>query len=304
MSKRANMLKRLRTKSVEKEKELGDTKSGVEKGRNASQDPNSVAKMMFQKKYTLQVRREDDIDPLTFAETHKVKVDTTFYDSIIETIRSEKNDEEEEKKKAKGIGQGMMGMMGMLAGPNGRINFKEVLNAKKKLGKTEEEKKQIDKKIEEEKKEKEKLKEQGILSSSDEEEPGETIEQRKKRMEEHKKKKEKLYAEKTFLPEMTNEQRIRLINRIRAGRKNFKFYYETLIKIQHKSMILQKADWAKKEWELPEEFCKKVDEIVAQTLPFPCIFDKCNQIIKDDDYDKLEVPVKKLSDEEIMKLFS
>ncbi len=294
------MLKKLRTKSVEKEGDLQKSQE-KERARNASQDPKSSLKMMFSKKFA---EPKDEDDPLKFAETHKTIIDTSVFDSYKETVGlvkpKEEQNEEIKDKIMKGIGMGMMGMLG-----RGKINLKEVLNAKNKLGKSEEEKKEIDQKAEEEKKQKEKLKEEGLLSSSDEEDhTHETAEQRKKRMEEREKKKEKIYAEKSFLPEMTPEQKIRLINRIRAGRKNFKFYYETLVKINHKSMILQKAEWAKKEWDLPPEFCAKVDEILFSCLPFPIVLDKCNQLIKDNEYDKLEVPVKKLSKEEIMKLYS
>ena len=92
MSKRANMLKRLRTKSVEREKELLAKNPGVEKGRNASQDPKAALNMMFQKKFSAPIKMEDDIDPLKFAETHKVTVDTSFYDSFRASIKNNNDD--------------------------------------------------------------------------------------------------------------------------------------------------------------------------------------------------------------------
>ena len=218
-------------------------------------------------------KQNAEIDPLSFLDKYSKEAEVKP-GNIDEYIKIEKK--EDKKDQGRPTIMGMGGAYG-----NFKLNFADILKARQNLGKKENTMpvlKPIVKAINNETKEvhKEENKESDSSSESDSEDK-----EKKKENKEEKKEEENIELN---LPELTEERKKKMLERLQKAKRRFAYYYEKKNRIRISENILRRARELKEKIDIPQNLLQKVQNVLdSLKLPNKCIIDDDVQIIQEYD---------------------
>lgn len=213
-------------------------------------------------------KQNAELDPLNFLDKYSKEAEVKP-GNIDEYIKIEKKEDKKD--------QGRPTIMGMGGAYNNfKLNFADILKARQNLGKKENtmpELKTIVKAFNNDTKEvhKEENKESDSSSESDSD------------SEEKEKKKEEENIE-LNLPELTEERKRKMLQRLQKAKRRFAYYYEKKNRIRISENIVRRARELKEKIDIPQNLLKKVDNILdSLKLPNKCVIDDEVQTIQEYD---------------------
>ena len=217
-------------------------------------------------------KQNAELDPLNFLDKYSKEAEVKP-GNIDEYIKIEKKEDKKD--------QGRPTIMGMGGAYNNfKLNFADILKARQNLGKKENtmpELKTIVKAFNNDTKEvhKEENKESDSSSESD------SDSEEKEKKKEEKKEEENIELN---LPEMTEERKRKMLQRLQKAKRRFAYYYEKKNRIRISENIVRRARELKEKIDIPQNLLKKVDNILdSLKLPNKCVIDDEVQTIKDYD---------------------
>ena len=217
-------------------------------------------------------KQNAELDPLNFLDKYSKEAEVKP-GNIDEYIKIEKKEDKKD--------QGRPTIMGMGGAYNNfKLNFADILKARQNLGKKENTMpvlKPIVKAFNNDTKEvhKEENKESDSSSESDSD-----SEEKDKKKEE---KKEEENSE-LNLPELTEERKRKMLQRLQKAKRRFAYYYEKKNRIRISENILRRARELKEKIDIPPNLLKKVENILdSLKLPNKCIIDDEVQTINEND---------------------
>ena len=217
-------------------------------------------------------KQNAELDPLNFLDKYSKEAEVKP-GNIDEYIKIEKKEDKKD--------QGRPTIMGMGGAYNNfKLNFADILKARQNLGKKENTMpalKPIVKAFNNDTKEvhKEENKESDSSSESDSD-----SEEKDKRKEE-KKEEENIELN---LPELTEERKRKMLQRLQKAKRRFAYYYEKKNRIRISENILRRARELKEKIDIPPNLLKKVENILdSLKLPNKCVIDDEVQTINEND---------------------
>ena len=217
-------------------------------------------------------KQNAELDPLNFLDKYSKEAEVKP-GNIDEYIKIEKKEDKKD--------QGRPTIMGMGGAYNNfKLNFADILKARQNLGKKENtmpELKTIVKAFNNDTKEvhKEENKESDSSSESD------SDSEEKEKKKEEKKEEENIELN---LPELTEERKRKMLQRLQKAKRRFAYYYEKKNRIRISENIVRRARELKEKIDIPQNLLKKVDNILdSLKLPNKCVIDDEVQTIKDYD---------------------
>lgn len=217
-------------------------------------------------------KQNAELDPLNFLDKYSKEAEVKP-GNIDEYIKIEKKEDKKD--------QGRPTIMGMGGAYNNfKLNFADILKARQNLGKKENtmpELKTIVKAFNNDTKEvhKEENKESDSSSESD------SDSEEKEKKKEEKKEEENIELN---LPELTEERKRKMLQRLQKAKRRFAYYYEKKNRIRISENIVRRARELKEKIDIPQNLLKKVDNILdSLKLPNKCVIDDEVQTIKEYD---------------------
>ena len=217
-------------------------------------------------------KQNAELDPLNFLDKYSKEAEVKP-GNIDEYIKIEKKEDKKD--------QGRPTIMGMGGAYNNfKLNFADILKARQNLGKKENTMpvlKPIVKAFNNDTKEvhKEENKESDSSSESD------SDSEEKDKKKEEKKEEENIELN---LPELTEERKRKMLQRLQKAKRRFAYYYEKKNRIRISENILRRARELKEKIDIPPNLLKKVENILdSLKLPNKCIIDDEVQTINEND---------------------
>ena len=217
-------------------------------------------------------KQNAELDPLNFLDKYSKEAEVKP-GNIDEYIKIEKKEDKKD--------QGRPTIMGMGGAYNNfKLNFADILKARQNLGKKENtmpELKTIVKAFNNDTKEvhKEENKESDSSSESD------SDSEEKDKKKEEKKEEENIELN---LPELTEERKRKMLQRLQKAKRRFAYYYEKKNRIRISENILRRARELKEKIDIPPNLLKKVENILdSLKLPNKCVIDDEVQTINEND---------------------
>ena len=217
-------------------------------------------------------KQNAELDPLNFLDKYSKEAEVKP-GNIDEYIKIEKKEDKKD--------QGRPTIMGMGGAYNNfKLNFADILKARQNLGKKENtmpELKTIVKAFNNDTKEvhKEENKESDSSSESD------SDSEEKDKKKEEKKEEENIELN---LPELTEERKRKMLQRLQKTKRRFAYYYEKKNRIRISENILRRARELKEKIDIPPNLLKKVENILdSLKLPNKCVIDDEVQTINEND---------------------
>ena len=217
-------------------------------------------------------KQNAELDPLNFLDKYSKEAEVKP-GNIDEYIKIEKKEDKKD--------QGRPTIMGMGGAYNNfKLNFADILKARQNLGKKENTMpvlKPIVKTFNNDTKEvhKEENKESDSSSESD------SDSEEKDKKKEEKKEEENIELN---LPELTEERKRKMLQRLQKAKRRFAYYYEKKNRIRISENILRRARELKEKIDIPPNLLKKVENILdSLKLPNKCIIDDEVQTINEND---------------------
>ena len=217
-------------------------------------------------------KQNAELDPLNFLDKYSKEAEVKP-GNIDEYIKIEKKEDKKD--------QGRPTIMGVGGAYNNfKLNFADILKARQNLSKKENtmpELKTIVKAFNNDTKEvhKEENKESDSSSESD------SDSEEKEKKKEEKKEEENIELN---LPEMTEERKRKMLQRLQKAKRRFAYYYEKKNRIRISENIVRRARELKEKIDIPQNLLKKVDNILdSLKLPNKCVIDDEVQTIKEYD---------------------
>ena len=217
-------------------------------------------------------KQNAELDPLNFLDKYSKEAEVKP-GNIDEYIKIEKKEDKKD--------QGRPTIMGMGGAYNNfKLNFADILKARQNLGKKENTMpvlKPIVKTFNNDTKEvhKEENKESDSSSESD------SDSEEKDKKKEEKKEEENIELN---LPELTEERKRKMLQRLQKAKRRFAYYYEKKNRIRISENILRRARELKEKIDIPPNLLKKVENILdSLKLPNKCVIDDEVQTINEND---------------------
>ena len=217
-------------------------------------------------------KQNAELDPLNFLDKYSKEAEVKP-GNIDEYIKIEKKEDKKD--------QGRPTIMGMGGAYNNfKLNFADILKARQNLGKKENTMpvlKPIVKAFNNDTKEvhKEENKESDSSSESD------SDSEEKDKKKEEKKEEENIELN---LPELTEERKRKMLQRLQKAKRRFAYYYEKKNRIRISENILRRARELKEKIDIPPNLLKKVENILdSLKLPNKCVIDDEVQTINEND---------------------
>ena len=217
-------------------------------------------------------KQNAELDPLNFLDKYSKEAEVKP-GNIDEYIKIEKKEDKKD--------QGRPTIMGMGGAYNNfKLNFADILKARQNLGKKENTMpvlKPIVKAFNNDTKEvhKEENKESDSSSESD------SDSEEKDKKKEEKKEEENIELN---LPELTEERKRKMLQRLQKAKRRFVYYYEKKNRIRISENILRRARELKEKIDIPPNLLKKVENILdSLKLPNKCVIDDEVQTINEND---------------------
>ena len=217
-------------------------------------------------------KQNAELDPLNFLDKYSKEAEVKP-GNIDEYIKIEKKEDKKD--------QGRPTIMGMGGAYNNfKLNFADILKARQNLGKKENTMpvlKPIVKAFNNDTKEvhKEENKESDSSSESD------SDSEEKDKKKEEKKEEENIELN---LPELTEERKRKMLQRLQKAKRRFAYYYEKKNRIRISENILRRARELKEKIDIPQNLLKKVENILdSLKLPNKCVIDDEVQTINEND---------------------
>ena len=217
-------------------------------------------------------KQNAELDPLNFLDKYSKEAEVKP-GNIDEYIKIEKKEDKKD--------QGRPTIMGMGGAYNNfKLNFADILKARQNLGKNENTMpalKTIVKAFNNDTKEvhKEENKESDSSSESD------SDSEEKDKKKEEKKEEENIELN---LPELTEERKRKMLQRLQKAKRRFAYYYEKKNRIRISENILRRARELKEKIDIPPNLLKKVENILdSLKLPNKCVIDDEVQTINEND---------------------
>ena len=217
-------------------------------------------------------KQNAELDPLNFLDKYSKEAEVKP-GNIDEYIKIEKKEDKKD--------QGRPTIMGMGGAYNNfKLNFADILKARQNLGKKENTMpalKTIVKAFNNDTKEvhKEENKESDSSSESD------SDSEEKDKKKEEKKEEENIELN---LPELTEERKRKMLQRLQKAKRRFAYYYEKKNRIRISENILRRARELKEKIDIPPNLLKKVENILdLLKLPNKCVIDDEVQTINEND---------------------
>ena len=217
-------------------------------------------------------KQNAELDPLNFLDKYSKEAEVKP-GNIDEYIKIEKKEDKKD--------QGRPTIMGMGGAYNNfKLNFADILKARQNLGKKENTMpvlKPIVKAFNNDTKEvhKEENKESDSSSESD------SDSEEKDKKKEEKKEEENIELN---LPELTEERKRKMLQRLQKAKRRFAYYYEKKNRIRISENILRRARELKQKIDIPPNLLKKVENILdSLKLPNKCVIDDEVQTINEND---------------------
>ena len=217
-------------------------------------------------------KQNAELDPLNFLDKYSKEAEVKP-GNIDEYIKIEKKEDKKD--------QGRPTIMGMGGAYNNfKLNFADILKARQNLGKKENTMpvlKPIVKAFNNDTKEvhKEENKESDSSSESD------SDSEEKDKKKEEKKEEDNIELN---LPELTEERKRKMLQRLQKAKRRFAYYYEKKNRIRISENILRRARELKEKIDIPPNLLKKVENILdSLKLPNKCVIDDEVQTINEND---------------------